>query len=258
MKNILTSLVLLLAAGTSSNAQTATNFTAVDCNSVSHTLFTELDAGKIVVMTWVMPCGACEGPALGAYNVVQSYATSNPGKVVFYLVSDYGDDNCTALTNWVTANSLGNPANMSIFSNAANVISMSDYGTDGMPKTVVLGGPNHKVYFNENNSAANDTTALREAVDSVLNITTGVADLNNTVSFEVSPNPMSGNLAIASPAAISRVTIIAMNGQVVKEEVYAAAKINPSIDLSRLPAGTYMIKLTDADNRTGTRRIVKQ
>jgi len=38
-------------------AQTnATDFTANDCDGVSHHLFSELDNGKVVVIAWVMPC----------------------------------------------------------------------------------------------------------------------------------------------------------------------------------------------------------
>ena len=38
---------------------TATDFTANDCGGTSHTLFTELNAGNVIVITWVMPCSSC-------------------------------------------------------------------------------------------------------------------------------------------------------------------------------------------------------
>jgi hypothetical protein len=43
---------------------------------------------------------------------------------------------------------------------------MSDYGGSGMPKTVILAGSAHKVYFNENNSlnSSNFTAALNNAI----------------------------------------------------------------------------------------------
>jgi hypothetical protein len=67
------------------NGQTATNFTCNDCTGVSHTLFDELDAGNVIVLCWVMPCGSCIGPTLTTYNVVQSFATSHPGRVKLYI-----------------------------------------------------------------------------------------------------------------------------------------------------------------------------
>ena len=33
----------------------ATDFSVDDCNGEFHNLFTELDAGKVVVIAWVMP-----------------------------------------------------------------------------------------------------------------------------------------------------------------------------------------------------------
>jgi hypothetical protein len=258
MKNIFTSFALLVLSSTISNAQTtATNWTAPDCSAASHTLFTELDAGKVIVFTWVMPCGTCIAPAKAAYNVVQSYATSNPGQVLFYMADDLGDANCTTLTNWVNTNSIGDPTKMTIFSNAGNLINENDFGGTGMPHTVVMGGTNHQIYFNKKNSAANDGPGLQAAINSALG-TTSVADINNAISFSVSPNPVRSDITIKSTKAVSKVAIMSLNGQVVKEEVYTTAKVNPSINVSQLAAGVYMLKVTDADNRTGIQKIVKQ
>jgi hypothetical protein len=51
---------------------------------------------------------------------------------------------------------------------------------------------------------------------------------------------------------------MSLSGQVVKDEVYANAKTNPTVNLSQLASGVYMIKITDADNKTGIQKIVKQ
>ena len=81
-------LVLTFFAGVTtifSISQTATNFNTADCSSVSHDLFSELDAGKIIVITWVMPCGSCIAPAATASTVVSGYSDPN---VLFYLCDD--------------------------------------------------------------------------------------------------------------------------------------------------------------------------
>ena len=106
MKKILSTLSMaLMLCSTISNAQTAADFTALDCNGVSHNLYTDLGAGKVIVVTWVMPCGSCIGGAASAYNAVQSFATSNPGKVFNYLVDDAGSS-CSSLASWAMANGI--------------------------------------------------------------------------------------------------------------------------------------------------------
>ena len=68
---------------------TATDFHVADCDGNSHHLFSELDSGKVVVIVWVMPCGPCATYALNAYAAVQTYSSSHPNRVLFYLVDDY-------------------------------------------------------------------------------------------------------------------------------------------------------------------------
>src|SRR5262245_353846 len=133
-KSILLIAVLFLSV--ISFAQTATNFTCNDCSGNSHDLFSELDAGKVIVLCWVMPCGTCTSPALTSYNVVQSFQASYPNQVYFYLIDDYANTTCTSLNSWGT--SIGAPPSSSSlrFSNAA--IDMTNYGATGMPKIVVV------------------------------------------------------------------------------------------------------------------------
>ena len=100
-KTLLT--VLLAAFAKFTFATFATDFTATDCASTSHNLFTELAAGKVVVITWVMPCGACITGASNASNAV--IAVGNPN-VVFYLVDDAGNTNCSSLNSWASTNSI--------------------------------------------------------------------------------------------------------------------------------------------------------
>ena len=101
-------LITFIFAFVNSKAQvtTATDFTANDCNSISHHLFAELDAGKVVVVAFVMPCSACIGPSLTAYNVATSFASSNPGRVKFFLSDDLANTSCSIVSGWATNNSI--------------------------------------------------------------------------------------------------------------------------------------------------------
>ena len=72
-------LILLILSFLSGGAQNnATDFTALDCDGVSHHLFSELDSGKVIVIAWVMPCGPCGSIALDAYTASLGYANTNP------------------------------------------------------------------------------------------------------------------------------------------------------------------------------------
>ena len=104
-KFILKNLIILLSFNTVL-AQTATDFITDDCNGVSHSLFDSLNAGNVIVLAWVMPCGPCATYTLPAYSAVQSFATSHPDRVDFYLVDDYANTACPTLVNWGISNSM--------------------------------------------------------------------------------------------------------------------------------------------------------
>jgi len=165
MKLILVFLLIFLFIN-NSIAQNAIDFSCKDCSGINHQLFAELDAGKVVVICWIMPCGSCLPPAFTTYNVVESYQTSNPDKVKMYLCDDYANNSCTTISSWANNNNMNNCTKFSDVS-----IKMSDYATVGMPKIVVLGSPEHKVYYNSDNSVNSDDLQVAiEAAISELNV----------------------------------------------------------------------------------------
>jgi hypothetical protein len=257
MKKLILSLSIL-AAVTSANAQTyATNWTATDCNSTSHTLFNTLDSGKIIVFIWVMPCGSCINGAKAAYNAVQSFATSNPGKVRMYMADDLGDATCSYLQSWVTSNTIGSLSNMTIFSNAGNVIDENDFGGTGMPHTIVMGGTDHKIYYNKKNSATNDQPGITAAINSAL-ATVGVSEVTESADFTVLPNPATDVVTIDGMKNISRIEVVSVSGQAVRSEKIGTGKTTVQVSLSGLAAGIYLIKATDFHGNTSIQKIVKQ
>jgi hypothetical protein len=86
----------------------ATDFTALDCDGVSHHLFSELDSGKVIVIAWVMPCVPCGSIALDAYTASLGYTNSNPGRLTFYLVDDFANTDCQSLFAWANNFGMGN------------------------------------------------------------------------------------------------------------------------------------------------------
>ncbi len=245
-------LILALACtGFVSAGQTATNFTCNDCAGTSHTLFNELDAGKVIVLCWVMPCSACTGPSLTTYNVVQSFQSTHPGKVVMYVVDDYANTSCTSLTSWV--NSIG-LANTTKFSNPA--IKMTDYGSDGMPKIVVLGGAAHSVFYNANNTVSG--SALQAAINAAISVTGIAENSGQDAALAINPNPASQTavvrFSVEEPSSVS-IELFSLSG----DRVYSSSpgKLAKGdheavIDVSRLAAGEYLLRLTaGGDNRYG-------
>jgi hypothetical protein len=258
MRRILTTAFIAIAAFTCSYAQTAINWTAQDCNSTSHTLFTDLDAGKVVVMVWVMPCGSCINGAKAAYNAAQGFATSHPGKVVYYLADDMGDATCADLNSWITSNSIGNTSNMTIFSNAGNVIKESDFGGSGMPHVAVIGGgAQHKIYFNKMNGAANDQAGITSAITSAI-AGSNVEQTANVVRFSISPNPSKESITVNSTTPIEKILVVNTAGQVVTHEDYNARDKTVGLTLKGLPSGIYTIRVTDINDQTGIQKIVKE
>lgn len=246
MKKILLIIPMILLLGGISFGQTAVNFTVNDCNSTSTDLFTELNAGKVVVITWVMPCGACIGVASSVNTVVAGYASSNPGKVLYYLVDDYANTNCSTLSSWASTNSVSPDAT---FSNSA--VKMSDYGSAGMQKTVVLGGTNHTVFYNV--IGAINSSNMQTAINNAL-AATGINDIKKTdFRLKAFPNPVIDKLSVSYSLEQShnvKVEVVNMLGEKIKEiknEKQVIGQHELLIGTEDLSSGEYFLKVTSND-----------
>lgn len=242
-------LPLLTVGVTSLMAQTtATNFTANDCAGTSHTLFNELDAGKVVVISFVMPCASCIGPTKTAYTEAQSFASSHPGRVVFYIADDNADTPCSTIDSWATTNAMPNSTR---FSNAN--VKMTDYGAAGMPKIVVLGGTSHTVYYNANNTVSGP--AINTAITLALNAT-GIIENNAAIAYyKLFPNPAKNNtnisfyLKTSSDIQVELYNAVGMHVRTIFSGKETAGVHNYDADCSDLANGLYFIKINSADEK---------
>jgi hypothetical protein len=243
-KTLLTAVIMLMFS--ISFAQTATNFTCNDCSGISHNLFTELDAGKVVVICWVMPCGSCVGPSLTTYNVVQSFENTHPDKVVMYLCDDFANTNCTSLNSW--ASNIG-ISKVTFFSNTA--IDMMDYGSPGMPKVVVVADVSHAVFYNANDMV--NATALQDAINTaIVATTTGIIqDPEAFGKLRFFPNPAYGSSFLSfllDQTSDITIEIYDPTGKKLAETSYPGLPIGKhsiGISTTGLINGIYFIKLTD-------------
>jgi hypothetical protein len=260
MKKTLLALSASLLVLSASSQTNATNFTCNDCASTGHDLFTELNAGMVIVITWVVPNSATVPHAQSAFGAVQMYSVSNPGQVHHYLVDDYGDTPCATLNNWAMANSLGGSTT---FSDAA--IDMADYGMVGAPKTVVLGGGwNHVVYFNENGPAANNGPAIENAIDSALSMITAMQAPVASSSFNLFPNPANASATVAiSAEQASDATVKIFN--VAGQEVMTAytGTLSPgenrvTFSTEALAEGVYIVRMENGEKSSVARLIISR
>ncbi len=255
MKRILTGIAFMLLNQIMVSGQTAVDFTATDCTGANRSLFTELDAGKVIVLVWVMPCATCISDAKAGYDAVAGFATTHPGKVIYWLADDEGNNTCSALSAWASANSIG-PAGMTYFDNAGNVIDQNNFGGYGMPHVAVLGGSDHHIYYSELNGS-NNGTAITNAITTAINATSGIGNVSNSAgALSLFPNPAKDKISIsyslAYPANVNievcdavgkNVQILTLGGQ------YSGPH-SLELDLDhKLSAGIYFVKLVAGNDR---------
>jgi hypothetical protein len=254
--------VISILIGVNSFAQTATNFTCNDCNGGSHDLFTELDAGKVVVLCWVMPCSSCIPNSKTSYNVVNSFQTSNPGRVFFYMVDDYGDTPCNTLNSWANSASVSIPQSSFSQRFVNTSINMTNYGATGMPKIVVLGGATHTVFFNSTVTAFNSTNLLA-AINNALAATSGIESLySGQFNASLFPIPSSNKTTLTIELkSLSNVKVELYNlvGKKVSELIkgqLSPGKNEIPINTSELSNGIYFIKVSVTDREKTIKLVV--
>ena len=246
MKKLLMIITAILTTLGFTNAQTtATDFTTNDCNGISHTLFDELDDGKVIVISWVMPCNPCATFAGYASDAVQYFATSHPGIVKHYLADDYGNNTCSDLAGWAANFNITADA---IFSDA--LLDMADYGSPGMPKVVVLGNNTHTIYYNENNGSPS-FVGVKDAITLALSPTVEIDEqVDKSFNLTAYPNPTNGllnvNYTSNTPVQFDVINILGENifNQKTKNTT------NTIIDVGNLNKGFYILQMTTESKKT--------
>jgi hypothetical protein len=246
MKHLYLSFALL--ACTSTQAQTtAMDFTADDCDGVSHTLFSDLDAGYCVVIDLVMMnCPSCGPATLQIHNNVIPNV-SDPSRVKFYSIGYTNSITCSQITAWRDGIGLNHP----VFAGMSAMTTY--YGGMGMPTVVVLGGgSSHAVYYNELGHNASDNAAVADAIDAALAGSIGIAETEVPVSV-LSPNPAHDVLTITGGSWM-RMRVLDLQGK----EVANLRVQNGRADVSTLESGAYVAVLTGVAGEQTTLRFEKR
>ena len=239
----------------------ATDFTTDDCNGITHNLFDSLDAGNVIVISWVMPCGPCATSTLPSYAAVQSFATSHPGRVHFYMADDYANTTCSSLISWGNTNNMPN----STFFSSSDV-NMSGYGIAGMPKVVVLGGSDHTIFYNQNDSHIT-FNGVQNNISDALSAPLAIHDhLNSKFGLISFPNPTkNGKLNVSYRVDnIENINFDIIN--VLGKTVYSfdnqipktIGQENITFDISKLTKGTYFLRHTSLSHTEISRFVVAE
>ena len=242
-KTLLIIFAILTSLGFAYAQTTATNFTTNDCDGISHTLFDELDDDKVIVISWVMPCNPCATYAGYAADAVQAFATSHPGRVKHYLADDYANSTCSYLSGWASNYNISTDA---VFSDGQ--LDMSDYGTPGMPKVVVLGKNSHTIYYNKNDNTITQID-VEDAITLALTATVGIDEEATNLQLNAYPNPTTGfiNIEYTSQSPV-QFDVINMLGEKVLSQNTNNTK-NATVDVSNLTKGIYFLRMI-ADSKT--------
>ena len=242
-KTLLIIFAILTSLGFAYAQTTATNFTTNDCDGISHTLFDELDDDKVIVISWVMPCTPCATYAGYAADAVQAFATSHPGRVKHYLADDYANSTCSYLSGWASNYNISTDA---VFSDGQ--LDMSDYGTPGMPKVVVLGKNSHTIYYNKNDNTITQID-VEDAITLALTATVGIDEEATNLQLNAYPNPTTGfiNIEYSSQSPV-QFDVINMLGEKVLSQNTNNTK-NATVDVSNLTKGIYFLRMI-ADSKT--------
>jgi len=235
-------------------AQGATNFSVKDCSGQQYTLFDELNAGKVVVLTWTMPCGSCVLPLKTTYNVVQSFQNTYPGMVQMLMADDYANTPCASIDLWANSNGMPNTRR---FSNPA--IRMLDYGSNGMPKVVVIGGPEKQVFYNANDAV--DHVALQAAIQSAISVITSLPASVQRDEIKISFQPSGNSIVAALGSQVNlplKLDILSILGQKIHSEALLSHNGSTAhFVLPRLEPAAYLAILTNGQQTARLKFIVE-
>lgn len=243
MKKIILLLSFLCAGWTVAwaqlpNGSTAPNFTVVDINGVSHSLYSLLDSGKTVYLdvfaTW---CGPC-------WNYHQTHALEDlwdlygpNGTNEAYVMAIEGDASTTVNCIWGAAScsggtvgdwTAGTPYPIADYANIMNLYQVSYY------PTIFMICPADKKVYEAGQLPTSSLWDLRNDICPPLIVNTALNNVNNVRCFGTNTGSIDISVSGGSPPF-----------------VYHWSNNATSQDLNNIPAGTYTCTVTNHQGWVG-------
>lgn len=239
-------ILFVLCVSVTANAQTAMQISGQDCHGVSHDMFSELDAGKAVVVFFFMPsCTSCPPPAQKIQSMANNIMETHPGMITAYAMPYNNSATCTYTSSWVSTNSV--PLYAPYDSGATQV---AYYGGFGMPTVVLLGGKDHRVMFSTLSFTASDTTIMRDSILALLSLTGLKENIDLVSNLELYPSPavdhVNVNLDLKTNAVL-KMELTDMTGKQVaflSEEKHHAGMVSMQVNTNNISSGNYIFRLT--------------
>jgi len=246
MKHFFLSSAFLLAMGAQAQS-TALDFTANDCDGMSHTLFSELDAGNVMILEMVMM--GCQ-PCVTAGNSLKNNVlpnVSDPDRVKLYSIGFTNSINCTQMNDWKNTNGFTH----TVF--AGMSAQTTHYGGMGMPTIAVVGGgSSHAVFYSEVGHSDSDNPDILAAIEAALAASVGVTEVPVANELTVYPNPVERTIQLSG--TFTSAQVLDVQGRHVLSSVVNEGRL----DVSVLTAGNYVLRLYDARGARGFARFEKK
>jgi hypothetical protein len=256
MKKILFTTAAIFFIMISGKAQTtAMDFTQADCYGEDHHLYSELDAGNVIILEFMMlNCAPCVTATTAMEELVKPYDQSHPGRVHIYSFAFLNSYTCEQIIQWERDFNFDHPA----FSEGEAQVSY--YGGMGMPTLVVVGTNEHNVFYKSIGYTAEVDDMIREAVDSALLYNpTGVDENILSGRFLVYPTLFSGQLYVETGAEYAGAEMIIFDTfgrQVLHASIPASGRA--SIPAAGLSKGLYIARLKNSNGISDGIKLVRQ
>jgi hypothetical protein len=224
---------------------TAMDFNILDCNGTQHHLYSDLDAGKAVIIEFFMnSCSPCVTAGQALESMKADLLSEYPGMVKAYTFAFNNSYSCTIVNNWVTNNGF---TSVPSDSGAAQV---AYYGGMGMPTIVILGGgTNHSVLGSPYiGFSTSDTTTMAADIRAFL----GGTSINDNLAangLNVYPNPANTEMNISftleetSDVTIELVDVAGRVVATVLREKAMSGAITRTINTTAIAQGNYVIRI---------------
>jgi hypothetical protein len=244
----------LMCYGSISAQSTALDFTTTDCSGNPHHLFAELDAGKVVVISFVMlGCSPCIVGTQNLKGLVAGYEATHPGRVKLYSFGYLDSYTCSQMQSWKAANNFQHP----MFSGGETQVTY--YGGMGMPTIVVLAKGTHDVLFRKLGFLISDKPAITAAIEEGLTWSpSGIGDDLASHGIHLFPTLMSEQLLIQSDNLLTgEISLMGIQGNLVKS-ITVVNETRIEIPVSDLSKGIYTVIIRDEKRILGSARVIKE